>query len=528
MFPTLIIALFYTLWLHHGKALADDLPNLECKTESCVISEGAVYLEQHQPNKTLKFLKQYRTTYPDSGILTRMMASAYLQKNNHFWAIKTLTDWLTKHPEDCETRILQGWVYLLQAGMEGARAALDPADSTGSCETAEGALLTRLLMVKAFLEFNEESKEATETILQALEQEKVYPSDSKTLRLISDMILSQELSELNWRTDITGGYTTNALMGAPNDAGLTQVKPESPFFAADLWLQYAPFLGSFIRPSLEFQFKGTRYNSGDVSELSSLTLSGRAGIVLTALPSRLFIGYRPEFLLLGKGDQYTPGPIWYLGAHRGEIEYELSSWLLVFIGAGRRDFNEIARTRTEFDGGVGGALSFGKLPLSAIWALNFKDHIADKADLDMIGVGALVSLSLRLPKKIRVKLTGSFYADWYPESAEYYENIKREETLFRVGLATWSPPLWGISAGLHYEFSTKNSTIDQYTFEDHRVFLKLRWTGRTNFGHPIIADEDTQPAIEWGLSEDENSSGERLQDLLRQDEPINQSCGCSL
>ena len=98
--------------------------------------------------------------------------------------------------------------------------------------------------------------------------------------------------------------------------------------------------------------------------------------------------------------------------------------------------------------------------------------------------------------------------------------------LFRVGPAFFSPDLKGVRIGLGYDYSNRLSTAQNYAFDDHRITLKVAWTGDKMLWGPGLADSAPIIDMPWDTSSGSTGLEERVQDLLRQDEQVQRSSSC--
>ncbi len=218
---------------------------------------------------------------------------------------------------------------------------------------------------------------------------------------------------------------------------------------------------------------------------------------------------------------------WGQDAHRGELEVDLLPGVQVFAGGGRRVYEHLPRTRSEFDGGVAVAV-----PLENGWhltgiAAGRVQQATHEAFHDR-GFTGLVRLRVPLPADamIKLRMLGSF--DRYPYSTSYYGAL-RQDGVIRLEVGPWAPPLagWRVGAtyGLAHRHSTVDTATDSFTYTDHRVLLQLRWDG--GFDHrrpkPPPPDPRHQP-LPYGLTS--NAGLDRIQDLLRQEDAARRGSMC--
>ena len=136
-----------------------------------------------------------------------------------------------------------------------------------------------------------------------------------------------------------------------------------------------------------------------------------------------------------------------------------------------------------------------------------------------------------LPEEFEVRETLSLSGDRYPDSAGYFlgsNGKNRSETLLQAATGLWSPSSWGVRAGLRYEYTTRISTAEAYSFNDHRVLLQLAWRSDSDrFGVSSIPAEGRVP-MQHGVDSSAGQSASDLQirDLIRQDEAVQRGSSC--
>jgi hypothetical protein len=238
------------------------------------------------------------------------------------------------------------------------------------------------------------------------------------------------------------------------------------------------------------------------------------------------LAYRYESLLLAGGDRYGNGPIWFYDAHRGEGELEILRVISVFGGAGRRTFREYGRGRFEIDGGVGTGFPVGSR-VHVVAALAGRYHQAKNETWNLYGASLLASAEVRLPRRwsARAGILGSL--DRYPDSAGYFDASApaRRDVLLKLSASAFAPPvLDGVKLGLTYEFSTRDSSAAPYSYDDHRVLAKMIWTFAADPWLPRAAHPVGHVPLDYRLGDAE--VGERVQDLLRQNEGTQRNSSC--
>ena len=78
---------------------------------------------------------------PTSESLRLLLARAYLDDSNDFWALRTVAAAAELHPEDCNLQLWLAWIQIRQGALDQARTLLDGACSHWQPEKARRALL---------------------------------------------------------------------------------------------------------------------------------------------------------------------------------------------------------------------------------------------------------------------------------------------------------------------------------------------------------------------------------------------------
>lgn len=508
-----------------GPARAEGAP-APCPDAGCVAARGTDLLDAGRAPEALALLKESLAEWPADPTLRRLLGIAYLKAGNGTWALRTLESLVADHPGDCEARAWLARAHLQRASLEGFEAALD----APACREA-GPVAFRLDLLRILAE-GARGREAGAALDAARRRPVAWPGDRAALSALARRAAPDALPDLSWRIELGGGWTSNAWMASvTEDPTIAGRDGRSPFAFADVQLRATPFTGAVVRPLLEVQARGILFTDGDVRGQSWLDLSGRAGLVFRDALPRVTLAYRPDALLLVRGDRYDPGPLWYLVAHRGEAEVEVRPWMTVFGGAGRRSFREAARSRVEGDMGLAGRAGAGRW-ITLMWAASGRSFRASRPAWNLWGGSALLGLHARLPKGFSARLTGSLGVDAYPDSGgdpgggAFGTTDDRLDVFGRAALAAWSPSWSGVRVGLSYEFAGRHSTAALYGYTDHRVSLRLSWSGEAFLVRPRPAGPDPRPAWNWDTGGTGGGADDRVQDLLRQDEQSQRSSSC--
>jgi len=502
-------------------------PTLEsCRDESCGVRFVRCALDRasRPPSAAVDAARAALEAWPESGRLHVLAAAAYLRADNPVWALRTLLRRVSQAPDDCDAATWLAWVQLRLDQPEGAAALLD--DPACLRDDAAG---TRRLLVRALAEHKTgDAVAAADDLDRARRQATIDASDAVALGALSRAAEPDRVRHVTWRLEASAGWSTNPLLGAPNDPEVAAAADGSGYLQLDGWARLAPDPALPVRPLLELQPRLVRYLSEGTEGLSTLILSGRAGVLLGRDFPRLTLAWRPDYVLLELGDTYSPGPLWYYGAHRAEAELEVSRGLVVFAGGGRRDFRELGRSRWEADLGAGGGVSLAAR-WSLLWAVTGRAHVAQDKAYDLYGGTAIFSLDARLPAALWARATGGVGLDWYPSSAFAFDIAdERRDLAVRAGLQLGLAPEPGVRVGLGWEMTWRDSTVPEYAATDHRVSLRVAWSGAVDTAGPEPIPDALLAPLGWGLDGGDDGTGERVQDLLRRDEQVRPGCGCGL
>lgn len=484
-----------------------------------IVAAAREALADDRPRDARDGLKPLVAADPEARTAHLLLAAAYLAEDNVAWAVRVLDAWLAAHASDCEARTLLAWAHVALGTPDAATPALD-----GACPEP-GPLRSRADLLRALVAHAAEQPEARRAAYRHARAAPVaYPADRDAIRALGRVLDPERQDDLTWTVDVAGGYTTNARLGAPSDPS-KGADASSGLAVTTLFARATPDLGwGPVRPAGEAQVRALRFFSAGAREQSYLNLTGRAGVLLDWGRPRLTLGYRPDFLLLASGDRFGDSPLWYAGGHRGELELEVAPWMLVLAGGGGRSFRELGRSRAEADLGLAGQAALGGR-FRLAWAALGRVYRARDPVYHQWGATALVSGTTRVWRDATVR-TGVLAAfDDYPDSGTYFGPEPRRDLFVRGTLGAWSPSLHGARVGLTYEVSHRATTADAWSFSDHRVTLALRWGGAWSGGLPAAASERATVDLPWGLDPDQPD--ERVTDLLRLDEPVQNVCGCA-
>ncbi len=495
----------------------------ETPTKECYTANGRLQLNNGRVHNAIELLKKGIEKYPESGEIAMLLASAYLSDGNDMWAMRILIGYLNLRPDDCEATSQLAWLHIKQGAFDDAEELMKPS----VCWELLPMEARRHLLLFLSAKYAEDKEREYLHFKKAYRAEFAFPEDR---RLISNMISSDPgyIFPVTGRLDLALGFASNALAGSPTDSPEAGNKEPGPLGQAGALLRFTAPTGRIFRPSAELDVRGLGYVSDTARKLSYVMLGGRPGVVVGWYPNVL-LSYRFESLMLAGGDRYEAGPLWFYNAHRGEFEVTLPISLMLFGGAGRREFRESGRSRVELDGGIGGDISFAK-NFRLMGVLSGRKHWADKEPYDLAGGSALINLDYRLPKQWMLRAAVLTGLDYYMRSKGYFDaalpETKRFDVLMKLSLGGFSPSLKnGLRFALTYDYSQRFSTTDYYDYHDHRVLLRLQWSFSVNPWLPRSFDVSRHVPIDYGLATADETK-ERVQDLLRQDEAAQRSSTC--
>ncbi len=500
---------------------AGDLAAPACTNARCAADEIRTLLVEGQARAAIDLAKQHAKAFPDDPALPILLGAAYLAADNTMWAIRTLSARVAATPDDCEARTWLARAYLTTGMPDQAREALD-----ADCP-AEAPVAVRRAMLLAVAD----PANAPQRLLDARRNKAAWEDERGALPGLTRRLSPDVVPDLLWRLEGTGGWSSNPRMGSPTDAVGVANGGGSATAGLDLWVRVAPELGAVARPVAEAQARLSWLFANDVENLSYLQLSGLLGVQFRALTPRVTLAYRPDWLMLPMGFRNETGPVSYAVGHRGEVEIETGPWATVFLGAGRRIFRELPRTRTEVDISVGGRVPLGSVG-NLVWAGAGRAYRARHPAYNLWGGSLALSAQFRIPKGFLARLGASFSVDAYPDSAGKPDNDifgstkARRDLFFKVGPSFFSPDLRGVRIGVGYDFSNRESTASRYTFDDHRVLVRLVWSGDATLTGPATAAVGPAATMAWEAAGGSRGLEERVQDLLRQDEQVQRSSSC--
>jgi hypothetical protein len=526
--PVAWICRFFVLGAIFGILHAVHLSAQEMSLKSLdqYFDEGLELVNDQKVREAITLLKEAKVHYPDSGAVSRLLARAYLIDNNRFWALKVLREHAQK-TGDCETLTWIAWMHLQNGDLDRAESVLHPDDveSTGYC-MGEDLVAARWSLLLAMLSHFQSDPKSTGVFLRTARRNKtIFPEDRQLLRYLNHIADPGWLQPIQFRIEQAVGWDSNALLASANEVRDTDQEIASDLMSNTHEIRFVLPLLHFVRPDLEYRGRWKEYLKDAAKDYSLYEMNYRAGLLLGAASPRLGLYYSGQDLLYNGSDKYDDGPRWFYEAHRGEVEIDAAKWLFIFGGAGRRIFRERARTRDEFDGGL--ALRFGlpyKLSFTAIGSGRYYD--AQIEAYNDRGGTLLGAIHIPYYRDGYFRIGGSWSKDEYPDSRDYFEQgEKRSDVMQRFFPAVWSPSYRHFRVGATWQYSARDSSIDQYSYNAHEVLFKMSFKWDFNPWEPSTAKTHNHTKLSYGLSFAAQHD-QRMQDLLRQEDAAQRSSSC--
>ena len=558
----LLIVLTLTLAAPLARAQEEAPPPEACRARCpelpCALDAGRCLLAAGHARAARDLLKAAADRSPGHTRLGLLLARAYWAMGNQVWARRVLLQLATRRPDDCQVRAWLIWLHLQLAELDEAQVRL----GADGCPDP-GPERTRWALLQAALERLRQSPEAAATSMEkALGQDEIFPEDRHLLEEMKRYAMPLRPAPVTLRLDVGAGYASNGMGANPSDprANLPASTTESPAFTLDALARFEPTWHSFVNPRLELGLRGlllTRQDPVDMGGYSYLNLSARPGISL----GNVRVYYHGQLFLLGGGDPVSKGavqvgpssdgPRWFYESHRGEVELDPVSWMTLFAGAGRTIFREAIRSRTEVDGGLG---IHGKAwRLHLLGGVSMRGHWGGDSEVlvtlpsgttrqvlispyDLYGGTLLLSATLPLPYlSVRARVVAAF--DTYLRSEGYFDMVDlfpdddpitgREDVLIKGGLEVWSRAWLGLRAGATYEATHRYSTKAAYTYTDHRVLGRVRFTFSFDpFGPSTMSGGQGHEPLPYSAQNRDVLDDQRIQDMLRQEDSARRGSSC--
>lgn len=488
----------------------------------CIADHARQLLADVEPRAAANYLKQHRERFEESPQLLFLLVRAYLDLDNKVWARRTLTQRLDAHPDDCLARAWLVWVSAAAARFDAAREVLA---RSGCPKTALER--TRWSLLEAFIAREEGRHEAARQHTEAgRDSEVMFPEDAALMNDLERSLWPRRGPPIRFSADLRGGWTSNPLLGSPLDPTAGEGDFNSGFGELRLWARIGTPFYDFVQPQLEVDLRGLLFGASAADELSYLTLGAAPGLAWDAGDVLVRTLYRFDAVLMAGGDAYEAGPLWFYEAHRAEVKLEVGPYLTFFVGGGWRAFRELGRTRAELDLGLGGGGEVGAGVL-LLGAASARMHRATNQKYNLWGATLLVSADIPLGLGFTASVFASIAVDGYVDSKGSFSVEARDDSFVKGRLAVWSPRLpLSLRIGVAYEPSHRQSTSPQYTFTDHKLLVHLRMSMSWDPYRPDTQRPADHMPLEYGLGDGGAGLGDRLQELLRQDEEAQRGSSC--
>jgi hypothetical protein len=478
-------------------------------TAAAALIEIMQRVEAGPATEAVAFAKACGQRFPDDEGLVLALAEAYRAAGNAPWARRTLARLTDSPTHACAARAHLAWALLVEADYRGARDALA---GEGCPTTPPDAARWRLLA--AFADHQGRAvPDAREHLAAAQDAPVVYPEDRALLAFLAPRLFPLRRPAAQVEGELRAGWSSNPLLGSPLDPFASGGDYQSPKLEADLWARLAsPFFGP-VSVFVEADLKGQQLLMRPARELSYAGGGLRPGLVLDRGDWALTLAYHADVLAVAATPAYADqGPWLYLG-HRAEAALELANGLSFFAGGGRRDFRDLGRARFEADGGLTGRV-----------------HRATNDAWNLWGLTGLGSVRVRLFAGWSARGLVSVAYEAYPDSegaAAFHAVDARTDWMARGRVEAWTPPLpWGLQAGVRYQPSRRFSNAALFDFTDHTVLAVLTWRFAAEPWQPRESAPAGHVPLRYGLDGGTEGLGERLQDLLRQDEESQRGSSC--
>ncbi len=447
----------------------------------------------------------------DSKEYIILMAKLYLLDENYFYAKKILFEFYSKNM-DCEIVSLIAYIDFMLNDKESVKESIKICSDTAILSKP---LKTRYEILSALINNNK------------LDTPKmIYPEDQKLFSILN----SKFKPVLSYRVKAKGGtgYTTNAFSSNPLDN--TYEKDASSLLVDyNFGIEFGREISNKLYMTIDTEIKGTQFlnetGAFPPSDLSSysLTLSPKVDYKFGSLLTTL--RYRFDTLFLNIDTEYEKAPIQFFEGHRGEVFLNFSSKYTLFVGLGRRYFDEIARGRIETDGGFGYTKAFSE-NLSSIFLFTIRYYDASSRGYDDLGQSILLRLDYNIIQKLKISQYISLSFDNYLNSTGYFADGKtREDKLLRYNIEFQYTILQWLSSYISYTFSYRDSLIDSYNYYDHRLIAGLNLNLTSEKKRPDVFYQHNFEKTYYPIESSENNL-QNLMNLLQENDSIQRGSQC--
>jgi hypothetical protein len=470
----------------------------------------------------IELIKRARRQAPDDERLAVFLAWTYWEQGNRLWALRTAAEFSNEHSQACSARATAVWAHLQLANLVQA----DELLSEPGCDQLPQDK-ARVALLRAMLAELRHDKRLAARYSDEAQASRLYVEDAPLLDPLLDKYQPGRMPLFASRLDIAAGWTSNGLAGSPVDLTNPVGDKGSSVLAIDGRVRAVLPAFPSVRPVITAQLKLFELFGAAARDLSFEQPTFRAGLLLGRSPPTVLISYALDAVRLHAGDRYDEGPVWFSEAHRLEWESEVSKDFMAFGGLGYRWFRDMARTRFEVEQGF--ASSWSVHPkLRLLGAMSARWQQAHSEVYDLIGGTSITELDWTLGSRVDLRWTLAASFDYYPRSLGFFPGSvsPRRDLLERSSLGLWYTIFQNWQVVPTYEFASRTSTSEPYSYVDHRFLGRVVWNFDTG-QHSVVGREGRAP-MEWSRKEGKRKvrDDSRIQELLRQDDAVRRGSSC--
>ncbi len=458
----------------------------------------------------LEKVKGCHSTLQSSKEYTVLLAKLYILNENYFFAKKVLIEFYEKNP-DCEIAGYIAYVDFSLNDTESLKESLSLCDS----KDIPIELQSRFNLLRSFVENSN---------FEPLDY--IYPEDTKLYLIVN----SRYIDPYNYLFKVNGGigYTTNAFSSNPLE---TDIGTDQGSFLID-YETYVKFTKGLIKElslGMNANLKGTKFTNNDTQfspdNLSNYNIALNPELEFKNKNIYATIKYKFDTLFLNMDTEYHKAPLQFFEGHRLEIFLKPLVNYSLFLGVGKRYFDEMVRSRNEFDGGVGYITNFSPYS-TGLFLLTMRYYDAKSNGYDDLGESIIMKIDYKTRFKLEISQLLAFSFDDYMNSTGYFVDGKiREDKLLRYTLEAKYPILDYIIPYLNYTFSYRDSLIPDFDFIDHRFIAGVSISIDNKKIIPQISYKHDFERTYYSI----NSSDNNLQDimnLLQENDSIQRGSQC--
>ncbi|MCX7958738.1 MAG: hypothetical protein N3B13_06800, partial [Deltaproteobacteria bacterium] len=354
----------------------------------------------------------------DSKEYIILLTKLYILNENHYYARKILIEYYLNN-RDCE---IAGYIAYTDFILGDTEALKESLHLCNNENPDSGELKSRLKIIRSLAEKTSEPPA----------EGAIYPEDLRLYLLQEDREKTDIKYNIRAKTGL--GYTTNAFSSNPLDTGPISEK-ESFLLDYDFGIGISKGFQNRFNFGIDSGIKGIKFFSREENfspdNLSSYTILFSPNLEYKAKKFHLTLKYRFDTLFLNTDTEYQRAPTQFFEGHRAEAYLNLSHNFSLFAGTGRRYFDELARSRNEYDAGFGYYKTFSK-DFHTLLLLTNRYYDANSEGYDDLGHSLLIRLEYKTPLRTEINNTLTLGFDNYINSTGYFTNArKREDTLIR-------------------------------------------------------------------------------------------------